>query len=118
VAPHIEIGEILEDGVLVLVPVGRIDSAVARNFEEFVSNRLAEGNDHLIVDFSRMTFISSAGMRVLLLTAKKLSFGGQKGSLILCNMRDSIREIFSISGFDQIINICSTREEGLARSRS
>jgi len=113
-----EIGEVLDNGVLVMIPVGRIDSAVARNFEEFISNRLAEGNDRIVVDFSRMTFISSAGMRVLLLTAKKLSFGGQKGSLILCNMRDSIREIFSISGFDRIINICGTRAEALARSQS
>ncbi len=107
--------EIVEDRVgdtLILAPVDRVDSSVARDFEEFVSNRLAEGNTSLVVDFARLGFISSAGMRVLLLAAKKLRAGG--GSLLLCGMRDSIREIFSISGFDRIITICNSREEALA----
>ena len=98
---------------LILSPVERIDSSVARDFEEFVQDRVAEGNNKLIVDFSEISFISSAGMRVLLIYAKKLRTGGG-GKLVLCNMRDSIREIFSISGFDHIITICGTQEESLA----
>ncbi len=109
--------EIIENHIsdkLVLTPVARIDSSVARDFEEHVSNRIAEGNTHFVVDFSRLSFISSAGMRVLLMTAKTLKAGGMGGTLVLCSMRDSIREIFAISGFDKIIMICSTCEEALA----
>ena len=113
--PTPEIGESREGEVLVLTPVGRIDSSVARDFEDFLSRRVAEGNKHIVVDFSTLTFISSAGMRVLLLTAKKIRV--QKGSLYLCNMRDSIREIFSISGFDRIIRICATLVEALGQRR-
>ena len=100
------------DDKLILTPVERIDSSVARDFEDFVQERVSEGNVKLIVDFSRLSFISSAGMRVLLINAKKLRIRGG-GKLVLCNMRDSIREIFSISGFDHIITICGTLEEAL-----
>ena len=114
-ANKLEIIEERVDDKLVMTPVERVDSAVARDFEEAVSNRVAEGNLHIVVDFSQLSFISSAGMRVLLLAAKKLRSGGRNGSLVLCNMRDSIREIFSISGFDRIITIDNTREDALAR---
>lgn len=108
---HIETEHV--DDKLILTPVDRIDSSVARDFEDFVHERMTEGNAKLIVDFSRLGFISSAGMRVLLINAKKLRIRGGGGKLVLCNMRDSIREIFSISGFDHIITICGTREEAL-----
>ena len=96
---------------LILTPHERIDSSVARDFENFMQARLSEGNVKVIVDFSRLGFISSAGMRVLLMNAKAL--GKRAGKLVLCSMRDSIREIFSISGFDHIIKICDTVEESM-----
>ncbi len=97
---------------LVLVPLDRVDSSVARDFEDFLDARMQEGHTKLIVDFSKLGFISSAGMRVLLINAKKLKPSG--GRLVLCKMRAGIREIFSISGFDHIIKICDSREEALA----
>ena len=111
---EIEVAEEREDGALVLLPVGRLDSANARAFEAIVMERVGAGEQRLIVDFSRLNFISSSGMRVLLLAAKQLQ--AKQGTLVLCSMQDHIQEVFQISGFDQIIPIRGSRAAALAES--
>ncbi len=111
---EIEVAEEREDGALVLLPVGRLDSANARAFEAIVMERVGAGEQRLIVDFSKLNFISSSGMRVLLLAAKQLQ--AKQGILVLCSMQDHIHEVFRISGFDQIIPIRDSREAALAQS--
>ena len=108
----IEVAEERDGEALVLLPVGRLDSANARSFESIVTERIGSGEQRLLVDFSRLTFISSSGMRVLLMAAKKLH--ASQGKLVLCAMPDHIHEVFRISGFDQIIPIRDTRESALA----
>ena len=108
----IEVAEERDGGALVLLPIGRLDSANARSFESIVMERIGTGEQRLLVDFSRLNFISSSGMRVLLMAAKKLH--ASQGKLVLCAMPDHIQEVFRISGFDQIIPIRDTRESALA----
>ena len=110
----IEVAEERDADALVLLPVGRLDSANARAFEAIVMERIGAGEQRLVVDFSRLNFISSSGMRVLLLAAKQLHAG--KGTLVLCSMQDHIHEVFRISGFDQIIPIRDSREAAVAGS--
>ena len=76
--------------------------------------RVGSGDRRLIVDFSRLDFISSSGMRVLLIAAKALKAG--EGTLVLCAMKNHIEEVFRISGFDRIIPIEESRESALAAS--
>ncbi|MYJ81940.1 MAG: STAS domain-containing protein, partial [Acidimicrobiaceae bacterium] len=64
------------------------------------------------LDFEDVSYISSAGMRVILLTAKGLQSSGMK--FALCSMNDSIREVFKISGFDKIIQIHGSQSDALA----
>ncbi len=108
---NIEVAEERDGGALVLLPTGRLDSANARSFESLVMERVDGGEKQLVVDFSRLNFISSSGMRVLLMAAKKLH--ATEGKLVLCSMPDHIHEVFRISGFDQIISIRDTRESAL-----
>ena len=108
---EIEVLEEREGSALVLLPIARLDSSNARSFENVIIGHVENGENEIVVDFSRMVFISSSGMRVLLITAKKLH--ARKGKLVLCSMQDSIREIFSISGFDQIIPIRKSRKGAL-----
>lgn len=110
----IEVAEERNDGVLVLLPVGRLDSGNARSFESVVMQRISGGEQRLIVDFSRLDFISSSGLRVLLIAAKALKSGA--GTLVLCGMRTHIEEVFRISGFDRIIPIRASREAALEAS--
>ena len=96
-----------DDGVLVLLPVGRLDSTNARALEAIMVDRINAGEHRMVVDFSRLNFISSSGMRVLLLAAKHLH--SKQGALVLCAMQDHIHEIFRISGYDQLIPIWDSR---------
>lgn len=110
----IEVAEERDGEALVLLPVGRLDSANARSFESIVMARVDAGERRLLVDFNRLQFISSSGMRVLLMAAKKLQ--SSDGRLVLCGMPEHIHEVFRISGFDQIIPIRDTREAALAEA--
>ncbi len=106
----IEIGEERQDGVLVLVPVGRLDSANVNAFETSVMQRIGDGDRRLIVDFGRLEFISSSGLRVLLLAAKALK---GEGTLVLCSMKPHVEDVFRISGFDRFIPVKKSRAAAL-----
>ncbi len=109
---QIEVAEERHDEVLVLLPAGRIDSGNARAFESVVMDHVSGGERHLVIDFSHLNFISSAGLRVLLIAAKALQSGG--GKLVLCSMKNHIEEVFRISGFNQVIPIKDSRDAALA----
>ena len=106
-SPDIEVAEERDDGVLVLSPVGRVDSGNVAAFESRVMQRIGGGERRLIVDFNRLDFISSSGLRVLILAAKALKAGS--GTLAVCSMKPHIEEVFRVSGFDRFIPVKETR---------
>ena len=91
---------------------GRIDSSNSREFHSELEAVVADSDTALVLDFEDVSYISSAGMRVILITAKNLQKSGVK--FALCSMHDSIREVFSISGFDKIIPIHNSQAEALS----
>ena len=101
-----EVAEERHDGVLVLSPVGRLDSGNVGAFEAGVMKRVGGGERRLILDFSRLEFISSSGLRVLLLAAKALKAGSR--TLVVCRMKPHIEEVFRVSGFDRLIPVKTT----------
>ena len=107
----IEVAEQRAAGALVLLPTGRLDSGNALSFESIVMTHVSNGEKSLIIDFSRLEFISSSGIRVLLIAAKALK--AAEGILVLCSMKRHIEEVFRISGFDRIIPIKDSREAAL-----
>lgn len=98
-----EISQDKIDGVVVVSLSGRIDSTAAVDFEEQLIQIIDQGTNIMVVDFLNVQFISSAGLRVLLLAAKKVKPYG--GKLHLCNMSKDVREVFDISGFSSIFDI-------------
>lgn len=100
------------DGHKVISLAGRIDSTAAADFEEKLLPIIDKGTPTLILDFLRVQFISSAGLRVLLLAAKKAK--SQHGKLLLCNMSPEVFEVFEISGFSAIFEIHHSMTEALA----
>ncbi|MGE3319118.1 MAG: STAS domain-containing protein [Candidatus Berkiella sp.] len=98
-----EITEDKIDGQVVISLSGRIDSTAAVEFEEKIIEIIDKGNNTMIIDFLRIQFISSAGLRVLLLAAKKVKPYG--GKIVLCDMSKDVREVFDISGFSSIFDI-------------
>jgi anti-sigma B factor antagonist len=91
------------DGQMVVSLSGRIDSTAAVEFEEKLIEIIDTGCHTMVIDFHRIQFISSAGLRVLLLAAKKVKPYG--GKLLLCSMSKDVREVFDISGFSSIFDI-------------
>jgi anti-anti-sigma factor len=99
-------------GTVIAKADGRIDSSNSREFHSELEAVITDSDTCVVLDFEDVVYISSAGMRVLLLTAKSLQ---QSGTVFaLCSMNDSIREVFQISGFDKIIPIHDSQAEALS----
>ncbi len=100
-----------DNAVLVLNPLGRIDGTNAKAFEEALLNRIEAGDHNILMNFEGINYISSAGLRVLLMAAKRTS--QSKGQLALCAVQDHIQEVFKFSGFAEIIPIHDDRPAAL-----
>jgi len=99
------------DGTACVVLSGEVDSATAPHLETHLDGVLKSGEKHIIADFSKLVFISSAGLRVFLSYAKKVQKAG--GRIILASMDQSVRNVFESVGFASIFPIHTTREEAL-----
>jgi anti-anti-sigma factor len=82
---------------------GRMDAVSAPEFEKFLNALIAEGVLKVIVDFEGLDYISSAGLRSVLITAKKIQ--SKNGEILIVSLHDTVKEIFEISGFSTIIPI-------------
>jgi anti-sigma B factor antagonist len=91
------------DGVLVLELEGRIDSNTAQDFEDNVFAAIGRGEHALVLNFEQLEYISSAGLRVLLKTARDLKT--RDGHLVLCCIRDYIQEVLDLAGFTTILAV-------------
>ena len=100
------------NGVLVAKAWSRIDGANAREFEKAMKAAISESDSAVVIDFGELSYISSAGLRALLVIAKKLQ--NRDAAFAICSLTDTVRAVFEISGFDKIIAIHSSREEALA----
>lgn len=99
-----EITEETRSGVTVLKPVGRIDSATSGAFEaRLVEAVVGRGKASVVVDMTALTYISSAGLRALLVAAKKAKPAGSR--VVLAAMAPTIREVFDMSGFSTLFEI-------------
>jgi len=101
-----------ENGTLITKVEGRIDGANAREFEDAVKSAIGESSHAVIMDLEDLAYISSAGLRVILLTAKDL--WKRDAKFALCSLPDPIREFVEIAGFDKIIQVYVSRAEALA----
>jgi anti-sigma B factor antagonist len=97
-----EINEIVKGNYTLLNVNGRLDSTTATDFEKSLMN-LIDLQKENVVCFKELKYISSSGLRVLLVAAKKLSTTGRK--LTITAMQDHIKEVFDISGFTGLFNI-------------
>lgn len=97
-----EIKKDYNDNELTLSVEGRIDTITSQDLDKEISEEL--GNfDSLILDFTDLEYISSAGLRVLIATQKKLK--ADDIPFVIKNVNDTVNEIFKMSGFDKILKI-------------
>ncbi len=89
--------------IAVIKPSGRLDAAGAPGLESELQRRIADGQNRLVVDLSRVSYISSNGLRALLAALKAAQRNG--GSLKLCCLNARLSEIFEMVGFDRVFEI-------------
>ena len=114
--PKVDIQAANVGGVTVLEIRGRVDSLTAPSLGEKLTGAMAAPNPRLIADMSGVDYLSSAGLRVLLLAARQAE--QTQGMLVLHGLTSRVGEVFEISGFSSILTICVTRDEALALTGS
>lgn len=100
------------NGILFVEAWERVDGTNARSFEEALRNATKGDERGVVVDFSNLTYISSAGLRVMLIAARMLK--QQNATFAVCNLSGPVRSVFEISGFDRIIPVHSSRDGALS----
>ncbi len=94
-----------------MTAVGRVDSNTSGELERFLVARGAE--PRLVVDLSGIEYVSSAGLRVFLMLAKKVKLYG--GRMALCGLSPAVRQVFDLAGFTTLFIVEPTVEQAFAR---
>jgi len=97
---------------LIVEIAGRLNANSATEFQEQILTKIDAGDNILALNFTQVDYISSAGLRVLLMAAKKIN--ASAGKMVLFELKDQIKEVFDISGFTQIFQIFQTKDEAIA----
>jgi len=109
-----QISEAVDGEVLILSVQGRLDSNTSKDLDEVLIKQV-QSKPGVVLDFSGLEYISSAGLRVLLKAAKQGRSGGAK--LALCGLSSHVREVFDISGFSSIFSIHGDRAAAVAATK-
>lgn len=101
-----------QNEVTIVAAGGRLDVMGAPELETSCKKLIAEGAKRLLLDMASVEYISSAGLRTLLVLAKAIKIAG--GTLVLCNLTSAVREVMEISGFDTILSVTPDRSAAMA----
>lgn len=96
----LEIETVKTGSATVISPAGRIDSTTAKAFEERVLGLLDAVSHSVVVDLTKLEYVSSLGLRVFLTAGKKAKSLG--GALTMCCAQASVRDVFELSGFGSL----------------
>jgi anti-sigma B factor antagonist len=101
-------------GAVTIVSVdGRMDAVTSPDFETKMSELINTGERKLVVSLSGLEYISSAGLRVILASAKRMR--ENQGQIVFCGLQGHVLEVFKISGFRSIFKIFDTENEAVAQ---
>lgn len=98
--------------VLILAPAGRLDSEGSQALLAKITQVIDAGARNLLLDLSAVPFVSSVGLRTLILAAKRLANLG--GKLVLAGMNAQVQRILEISGLTSVLTVHPTKAEALS----
>ncbi len=90
---------------------GKLDTQSSPHAQAQLTQLIDQGATKLVVNFEKLDYISSAGLRILLAVAKRLK--GDSGELRICSLNEVVQEVFDISGFTTILTVTKTEPEAL-----
>ena len=88
---------------------GHLDGATARILQEAVDQL---DGPRVVFDLGALDYVSSAGLQVFLIAAKRAAKGG--GKAVFCNLPEPVSRVFQVSGFHHILTLADSRESALA----
>jgi len=106
-----EITEEKTDRCVIIGISGRLDTTNYSRLENKLMELIESSQDQILVECSALDYVSSSGLRVLLMALKKITL--MKGKFVLCGLQRNIREIFEVSGFTNIFEVYSSRADAL-----
>ncbi|MEO1260359.1 MAG: STAS domain-containing protein [Bacteroidota bacterium] len=89
-----------KEGVKIMHFSGNLDTQTSSEAEQLFREILQIGATRILVDFEELDYISSAGLRVLLTTSKRLHGKGQLG---ICNANEQVKEVFEMTGLANLV---------------
>lgn len=100
-----------QSGNLALVTHGRVDGANASAFQTALQEAIEESDEGVVLDLGNLTYISSAGLRSILLVARELQNKGKR--FALCSLTGQVKEVFEVGGFDKFLPIHDSQEAAI-----
>ena len=101
-----------DNEVLIVNVEGRLDGTNAQEFQSDLTSTISDQDRAVLLDFQQLSYISSAGLRAILITAKALERRNAK--IAVCSLSPSLLEVFQVSGFDRIIPVWGSQTEAKA----
>lgn len=98
--------------VMVLSPAGRLDAETAPHLQDEIMTHVDSGETKVLLELSGVDYVSSAGLRAILLVAKKLQ--ELEGRFALCGLSEPVAKVFQVTGFDAILDIHGDQDQALA----
>ncbi|MBF0507179.1 MAG: STAS domain-containing protein [Nitrospirae bacterium] len=95
--------------IFIIKIIGRLDAVTTTEFEAAINGLIAEGGNKLIFDMGELQYVSSAGLRSFLGTAKSLKAGN--GLVAFFSLQESVNKVFQMSGFNKIFKLFNSMEE-------
>jgi len=106
-----EITEERRENILILRVIGRLDASTSKTMEERLLSIIDSGEGRLVIELSQLDYISSAGLRVFLLAAKRMGY--TNGRMILCSLKNAVKQVFDIAGFSTFLTLAGSTEEAI-----
>jgi anti-anti-sigma factor len=108
-----EIQTIKKDNAMVVSVLGRMDATTTPAYEQKLNELISAGQKSFVIDFKYLDYISSAGLRGILVTVKAIKASG--GKIAFANIRSTVKDVFDISGFGTIFQINDSVESALTQ---
>ena len=105
----------LSPDVVVLLPEGRLDAMASPGLETALASLEAQGVKQLVLNLRETSYISSSGLRVILIHARRLAQTG--GGLKMCCLADKVARVIEIAGFDAVLSIFADEDSAAQACR-
>ena len=101
----------MENEILIITIKGRLDTTTAPVADETIRDTLAQDSNRILFNLSALEYLSSGGLRIILVAVKDVR--RREGKVVLASLNRYVHEIFEVSGLTTMITVAGSVEEGI-----